>query len=93
MALASIQLVIAVFFVMGAGLLHGQNLLTNGGFESGINTGWTHNTIGGAEDECDAFYKSVAASVWSAIHFIAFASCLICSGVVPQHPPMIFAGQ
>ncbi len=47
MAFASIRLVIAVFFVMGAGLLHGQNLLTNGGFESGF-TGWSNATSGGA---------------------------------------------
>jgi O-glycosyl hydrolase len=46
MALASIHLVIAVFFGMGAGLLHAQNLLTNGGFENNL-TGWTNATSGG----------------------------------------------
>jgi glucuronoarabinoxylan endo-1,4-beta-xylanase len=45
MALASIHLVIATLFVMGAGLLHAQNLLTNGGFEGGL-TGWTNATSG-----------------------------------------------
>jgi glucuronoarabinoxylan endo-1,4-beta-xylanase len=46
-ALAAIRLLVVVFLVMGAGLAHGQNLLTNGGFESGF-TGWSNATSGGA---------------------------------------------
>jgi O-glycosyl hydrolase len=34
-------------FIVGAGLLQAQNLVTNGGFESGL-TGWSNNTSGGA---------------------------------------------
>jgi O-glycosyl hydrolase len=44
---ASIRLIILLFSVMEAGLVHGQNLLTNGGFESGL-SGWSNNTSGGA---------------------------------------------
>ena len=35
----------AVFFVIGTGLLHAQNLVTNGGFENGF-TGWTNSRSG-----------------------------------------------
>jgi O-glycosyl hydrolase len=37
----------AALFMAGATLLHAQNLVTNGGFESGL-TGWSNNTSGGA---------------------------------------------
>jgi glucuronoarabinoxylan endo-1,4-beta-xylanase len=47
MPFAAIRLVIAACFMTGAGLLHAQNLLTNGGFESGL-TGWSNATSGGA---------------------------------------------
>jgi glucuronoarabinoxylan endo-1,4-beta-xylanase len=40
--------VLAVFFMAGISLIHAQNLVTNGGFESGLNTGWSHNLSGGA---------------------------------------------
>jgi hypothetical protein len=46
-ALPPIHLVIAVFFALGAGLLHAQNLVPNGGFESSF-SGWSNNTSGGA---------------------------------------------
>jgi O-glycosyl hydrolase len=39
------HLIGAVFFVMGIGLLHAQNLVTNGGFENGF-TGWTNSRSG-----------------------------------------------
>lgn len=32
----------AAFLILGANLLHAQNLVTNGGFESGLTTGWSH---------------------------------------------------
>ncbi len=35
------------FLIAGTSLLHAQNLVTNGGFESGL-TGWSNNTSGGA---------------------------------------------
>jgi hypothetical protein len=40
---------LAIVALMGAGatLTHAQNLVTNGGFESGM-TGWTNNASGGA---------------------------------------------
>jgi hypothetical protein len=38
---------IAALFMAGATLLQAQNLVTNGGFESGL-TGWSNNTSGGA---------------------------------------------
>ena len=41
-----IQRALAVLFMAGAAL-HAQNLVTNGGFESGL-TGWSNNTSGGA---------------------------------------------
>ena len=44
---ASVRLLIAAFVIAGASLLHAQNLLTNGGFESGL-TGWTNATSGSA---------------------------------------------
>ncbi len=46
MVLGSIQLLVAILCVMGAGLLHAQNLATNGGFESGHTSGWAHSTAG-----------------------------------------------
>jgi O-glycosyl hydrolase len=42
-----IHWVIAAFFTVGATLIQAQNLVTNGGFESGL-TGWSNNTSGGA---------------------------------------------
>ena len=42
-----LHLVLAALVLTGAGCLHAQNLVTNGGFESGL-TGWTNNTSGGA---------------------------------------------
>jgi hypothetical protein len=47
MALGVIRLMIALFFVNGAGLLHAQNLVPNGGFENEL-TGWSNATSGGA---------------------------------------------
>lgn len=44
-ALAPVHLVIAMYFLMGVGLLQAQNLVTNGGFESGM-TGWTNARSG-----------------------------------------------
>ncbi|OYV05086.1 MAG: hypothetical protein CFE26_13425, partial [Verrucomicrobiales bacterium VVV1] len=38
---------IGAFLIAGTSLLHAQNLVTNGGFESGL-TGWSNNTSGGA---------------------------------------------
>lgn len=40
-------LLVAGFFLAGGSHLSAQNLVTNGGFESGL-TGWTNNTSGGA---------------------------------------------
>ncbi|HBE22215.1 MAG TPA: hypothetical protein DDW21_01895 [Verrucomicrobiales bacterium] len=40
-------LIFAGFFLVGGSHLSAQNLVTNGGFESGL-TGWTNNTSGGA---------------------------------------------
>ena len=40
-------LIFAGFFLAGGSHLSAQNLVTNGGFESGL-TGWTNNTSGGA---------------------------------------------
>jgi glucuronoarabinoxylan endo-1,4-beta-xylanase len=42
-----IHLVVAVISITLGSNLHAQNLLTNGGFESGL-TGWSNNTSGGA---------------------------------------------
>ncbi len=42
-----IHLTLAALFLTGASRLHAQNLVTNGGFESGL-TGWSNNTSGGA---------------------------------------------
>lgn len=42
-----IQRTIAALFMAGATVLHAQNLVANGGFESGL-TGWSNNTSGGA---------------------------------------------
>ena len=39
--------VIVAFFIAWAGLLHAQNLVTNGGFENNL-TGWSNATSGGA---------------------------------------------
>ena len=44
---ASLRLMIAMFYIIGLGVLHAQNVLTNGGFESGF-TGWSNATSGGA---------------------------------------------
>lgn len=44
----TIHRLVSVFFTLGAGLLHAQSLVPNGGFESGANTGWSHNASGGA---------------------------------------------
>jgi glucuronoarabinoxylan endo-1,4-beta-xylanase len=38
--------VLAVFFTAGTSLIHAQNLVTNGGFESGLTTGWSHAASG-----------------------------------------------
>jgi O-glycosyl hydrolase len=45
-ALARVHLVIALFCVTVAGPLRAQNLVTNGGFESGLTTGWSHAASG-----------------------------------------------
>jgi glucuronoarabinoxylan endo-1,4-beta-xylanase len=42
-----LHLVLTALVLTGTTCLHAQNLLTNGGFESGL-TGWTNNTSGGA---------------------------------------------
>ena len=41
------RFLIGAFLIAGTSLLHAQNLVTNGGFESGL-TGWSNNTSGGA---------------------------------------------
>ena len=47
MAGGPLRRAIAALFLAGATLLHAQNLVPNGGFESGL-TGWSNNTSGGA---------------------------------------------
>lgn len=42
-----VRWILGAFLITGGLLLHAQNLVTNGGFESGM-TGWTNNTSGGA---------------------------------------------
>lgn len=48
MTVAFLTAAIGLFFIAGAPLLHAQNLVSNGGFESGITSGWSNNTSGGA---------------------------------------------
>lgn len=45
--LSFVRRFLGAFLITGGPLLHAQNLVTNGGFESGM-TGWTNNTSGGA---------------------------------------------
>ncbi len=42
-----VRWILGAFLITRGPLLHAQNLVTNGGFESGM-TGWTNNTSGGA---------------------------------------------
>jgi hypothetical protein len=44
---ACVHRVFAASFLAGAGLLHAQNLVTNGGFENNL-TGWSNATSGSA---------------------------------------------
>ncbi len=39
---------VLLLWLLGVGSVAAQNLVTNGGFESGITTGWSHNASGGA---------------------------------------------
>lgn len=45
---AFLHLIIASLSIAAASLLRAQNLVPNGGFESGINSGWSNHTSGGA---------------------------------------------
>jgi glucuronoarabinoxylan endo-1,4-beta-xylanase len=48
MSLPLIHRLIALFLLAGSGLIHAQNLVPNGGFESGLTSGWSHSASGNA---------------------------------------------
>jgi glucuronoarabinoxylan endo-1,4-beta-xylanase len=48
MIFSLIHRLIASVLIAGASLIHAQNLVPNGGFESGLTSGWSHSTSGGA---------------------------------------------
>ncbi len=48
MSFSWIHRLIASFLIAGSGLVHAQNLVPNGGFESGLTSGWNHSASGGA---------------------------------------------
>lgn len=48
MSLPLIHRLIALLLLAGSGLIHAQNLVSNGGFESGLTSGWSHSASGNA---------------------------------------------
>jgi glucuronoarabinoxylan endo-1,4-beta-xylanase len=46
--LALYYFLLAVFFTIGWSIVQAQNLVQNGGFESGLTSGWSHSASGGA---------------------------------------------